>query len=123
MGIREIRELGRGSFGRVYLAHDDELGMEVAIKELHEPNMELERFRREAAILAEQSHNPYIVDIYRYDLDAPKPYLVLGVLRRWVTAQMDRQGHMATSCDGAHACSKRPCGNPQRRRVPSRYQT
>lgn len=88
MALTEIRELGKGSFGRVYLAQDDDLG-EVAVKELLEPDFEKERFRREVAMLVDQSQNPFVVDIYRYDLNAPKPYMILeycsgGSLRRWV---------------------------------------
>jgi len=88
MALHEIRELGRGSFGRVYLAQDDDFG-EVAVKELLEPDIEKERFRREIAMLIEQTLNPFVVNIYRYDLDAPRPYMVLeycsgGSLRPWV---------------------------------------
>ncbi|WP_437769001.1 serine/threonine-protein kinase [Sorangium sp. So ce764] len=88
MALKELRELGRGSFGRVYLATDDSHAGPVAVKELLDPSADLDRFGREIRILAEQIRNQYVVDIYSYDLDAPRPYLVMeycegGSLRNW----------------------------------------
>jgi len=64
---RVIRLLGKGGFGRVYLAHDDELDRPVAIKV---PNRErvssprdLEAYLTEAKILAKLEH-PNIVPVY-----------------------------------------------------------
>src|SRR5436305_3050873 len=64
---RVIRLLGRGGFGRVYLAHDDELDRPVAIKV---PNPErisspkdLESYLKEAKNLAKLEH-PNIVPVY-----------------------------------------------------------
>ena len=64
---RVIRLLGKGGFGRVYLAHDDELDRAVAIKV---PNFEriaapedLESYLTEAKILARLEH-PNIVPVY-----------------------------------------------------------
>ena len=64
---RVIRLLGKGGFGRVYLAHDDELDRPVAIKV---PNPErisspedLEAYLKEAKILARLEH-PNIVPVY-----------------------------------------------------------
>jgi serine/threonine protein kinase len=64
---RVIRLLGRGGFGRVYLAHDDELDRPVAIKS---PNPErilsprdLESYLQEAKILAKLEH-PNIVPVF-----------------------------------------------------------
>ncbi|MFI5458843.1 MAG: serine/threonine protein kinase, partial [Isosphaerales bacterium] len=64
---RVVRLLGKGSFGRVYLADDDELDRPVAIKV---PNPErisspkdLEVYLREAKILAKLEH-PNIVPVY-----------------------------------------------------------
>ena len=62
-----IRRLGQGGFGRVYLAHDDDLDRAVAIKV---PNPErvarpedVEAFLIEARILARLDH-PHIVPVY-----------------------------------------------------------
>ena len=64
---RIIRRLGRGGFGQVYLAHDDDLDRPVAIKV---PNREriahpedLEAFLIEARILARLDH-PHIVPVF-----------------------------------------------------------
>ena len=60
--------LGKGGFGRVYLAHDDDLDRPVAIKV---PNPErishpedIEAYLNEARILASLDH-PHIVPVYR----------------------------------------------------------
>ena len=64
---RVIRLLGQGGFGRVYLAHDDDLDRPVAIKV---PNPErvarpedVEAYLAEARILARLDH-PHIVPVY-----------------------------------------------------------
>ena len=64
---RIIHRLGQGGFGRVYLAHDDDLDRPVAIKV---PNPErithpedVEAFLKEARILAKLDH-PNIVPVY-----------------------------------------------------------
>jgi serine/threonine protein kinase len=77
MALQEIRELGKGTFGRVYLAFDDGLGHVVAVKELLDPTADLDRFDREGRILFEQINNQYVVNIYRRDLTASRPHLVL----------------------------------------------
>src|SRR5262249_36348176 len=64
---RIIRRLGQGGFGRVYLAHDEDLDRSVAIKV---PNPErisrpedVEAYLAEARILARLDH-PHIVPVY-----------------------------------------------------------
>jgi tRNA A-37 threonylcarbamoyl transferase component Bud32/cytoskeletal protein RodZ len=61
------RQLGEGGMARVYLADDQTLGRQVAIKMLHgdlNQNAEVSaRFLREARIFASLKH-PHIVDIY-----------------------------------------------------------
>ena len=62
-----IRLLGKGGFGRVYLAHDDELDRPVAIKvpnpERISSAQDLEAYLKEAKILARLEH-PNIVPVY-----------------------------------------------------------
>lgn len=61
------RELGRGGFGRVYLAYDARLDREVAIKLLRQSEdlteVDYQRFRREINIAAGLSH-PGVVTVY-----------------------------------------------------------
>ena len=64
----EIRdELGRGGFGRVYLADDQRLDREVAIKVLRQSedltDTDYQRFRREINIAARLTH-PAVVTVY-----------------------------------------------------------
>lgn len=64
---RILRKLGAGGMGEVYLAHDTKLGRDVAIKILpphlsSDPDR-LERFRREASIVANLNH-PNIITIF-----------------------------------------------------------
>jgi len=59
-----VAEHGRGGLGRVYRAHDKELGRDVALKELLEPTFRSEaRFLREALITARLEH-PGIVPVH-----------------------------------------------------------
>jgi serine/threonine protein kinase/formylglycine-generating enzyme required for sulfatase activity/tetratricopeptide (TPR) repeat protein len=64
---RVIRMLGRGGFGMVYLAHDDDLDRPVAIKVPNPERIahpeEREAFLNEARILARLDH-PHIVPVY-----------------------------------------------------------
>src|ERR1700722_20127229 len=64
---RVIRLLGRGGFGGVYLAHDDDLDRPVAIKVPNPQRItrdeDIEAYLREARILAKLDH-PHIVPVF-----------------------------------------------------------
>ncbi len=64
---RVVRLLGKGGFGRVYLAHDDDLNRAVAIKvpnrnRISSPE-DIDAYLNEARILASLDH-PHIVQVY-----------------------------------------------------------
>ena len=67
MSMELLRELGRGGMATVYLARDQRLGREVAIKVLHENLLTDEeavaRFEREARVVAKLEH-PNILGLY-----------------------------------------------------------
>ncbi|MEL7474541.1 MAG: serine/threonine-protein kinase, partial [Planctomycetota bacterium] len=75
-----VRELGRGGMGVVYLARDQRLDRDVAIKSLPEhlasDPARLERFEREAKTLAQLSH-PNVVGIHGVEEHEGARYLVL----------------------------------------------
>ncbi|MEM9065002.1 MAG: protein kinase [Planctomycetota bacterium] len=81
---RVLRELGRGGMGVVYLAEDPRLGREVAIKALPEEVAEdptrLDRFEREARVLAQLNH-PNVAGIYGVEEQDGARYLVLEYVK------------------------------------------
>ena len=84
IGKYEIQErLGRGSMGEVYLATDEGLGRQVALKilaEAHRENPELRaRFVREARAMAMLSH-PHVVQVFDIDEHQNLPYFVMEFL-------------------------------------------
>src|SRR3990170_4204473 len=77
---RILERLGQGGMATVYVAYHPALDRRVAIKVLHpafkeDPNF-LERFRREARVVARLEH-PNIVPIYDFAEHDGQPYLVM----------------------------------------------
>jgi len=74
--------LGKGAMGEVYLAVDEVLGREVAVKTLKGGASGLgarlldERFRQEARAIASLAH-PGVVQVFDIDVNADPPYLVM----------------------------------------------
>lgn len=113
------RQLGRGSFGAVWLALDPVLKRDVAVKVahvgIHAPADLLERFEREAH-LAARLHHPNIVPVFETGKDEGRLYIVSEYCRgpalaEWlrdrdepvsslVAAQMVRQ--LADAAEHAH---------------------
>ncbi|MBA2241080.1 MAG: serine/threonine protein kinase, partial [Solirubrobacterales bacterium] len=87
---RLINRLGSGGMAAVWLAEDELLGRKVAVKLMSEVIAEepawLERFRREARVAAALSH-PNLVDVYDFEPDAPRPYLVMAHVPAGTLAQ------------------------------------
>lgn len=80
--FRLSRELGRGRFGIVYLARDDQLDRDVAVKvarpEVAANDEHRARFGREAE-LAGSLHHPGIVPVHEVGIDGPWLYIVMGL--------------------------------------------
>ena len=89
-----VSPLGAGGMGEVYRARDSKLGRSVAIKVLRsdvatDPE-KLDRFRREAQLLASLNH-PNIASIYGFE-DSDKPGLVMELVEGSTLADRIRIG-------------------------------
>lgn len=75
-----LRKLGEGAMGEVWLAKDDRLGRQVAIKvlpsELCRDSVRLQRFEREARLMA-QLHHAHTVTLHHLGGDENLLYLVM----------------------------------------------
>lgn len=76
--------LARGGVGEVYLGTHKTLGRKVAVKILRNPGEEdsdaLERFQREARVVASLRHHN-IVQVYDFDMIDNDPYLVMEYIK------------------------------------------
>jgi serine/threonine protein kinase len=117
---RVVRELGRGAMGVVYLAEDESLQRQVAIKTLLLPDDELERkhlearFRQEAKAAGGLNH-PGIITIHDLGREADWLYIAMELLQgtelRDRMAQgllgldeaLDIAGQVASALGAAHA--------------------
>src|SRR5438067_3113033 len=90
--------LGSGGMGAVYRATDPSLNRYVAIKVLtHRDPRYVERFRREAQVLAKVGH-PSIIQIYEIvgsDEDTADPYIVMEYFEGRPLDALLRQGPLA----------------------------
>lgn len=77
-----LEKIASGSFATVYRAHDQELGREVAVKQIHEQFLsdpkQLDRYWGEAQLLASLQH-PNIVTIY--DIVREKGWLIMELMQ------------------------------------------
>lgn len=81
-GFRVIRELGKGAMGVVYLAHDPELGKDVALKTIlgsalsraQDPELFVKRFRREAKLATTIKHEN-VAEAYKFGEEGGTCYL------------------------------------------------
>lgn len=94
-------ELARGGMGAVYHGHDENLGIEVAIKENLIVGLEFERqFRREASLLAglRHAHLPRVTD--HFVISGQGQYLVMDfVAGEDVRQRLERQGGPLAEAD------------------------
>lgn len=92
-----VRELGRGGQGIVYLARDERLDRQVALKVLTGHSIlspaALTRFRREAAAASRLDH-PGICPVYEAGVSSAVPYIAMRyvpgeTLTRWIALARD----------------------------------
>src|SRR5690242_7395180 len=74
------RRLGTGAFGTVWMARDDRLDREVAVKIVPRERVMGGRFEREARAAARLTH-PGIVTLYEAAVDDDAAYLVSELIR------------------------------------------
>ena len=88
---RMERRLGAGGFGVVWLAWDEKLEREVAVKVIPRERGEGERVEREARAAARLNH-PGIVGIYELASDQHDVYLVSELVRGRTLAELTKAG-------------------------------
>lgn len=72
-----VQPLGSGGMSEVYLAHDELMNRDVAIKVVTSSNTDyLERFRREAEAVGNLAHD-HILPAYDFGIQGPYHYLVM----------------------------------------------
>jgi serine/threonine protein kinase len=93
-----LKTLGQGGYGRVYLVRDTILNVERALKVLHpalmaDPNF-IERFKREAQILARLEH-PHIIPVHEMDQIGEHIYISMSYVAGGSLKELlDKKGHL-----------------------------
>ena len=81
-----LAPIGAGGMGEVYRARDTKLGREVAIKvlfdEFSQDRERLDRFEREARLLAKLNH-PNIATLYGLEESDGQKFLVMELVLSW----------------------------------------
>jgi hypothetical protein len=88
------RRLGAGAFGTVWMAHDERLGREVAVKILPRERVLGGRFEREARAAARLAH-PGIVTLYEAAVDDEGAYLVSELVRGETLRALLQKGRLS----------------------------
>ena len=99
-----IAIIGEGAVGIVYLAHDEKIDRNVAIKTLkldptlppQEKKERGERFKREARVAGMLSH-PDIVTVYDVGEEEGNPYIVMEYLKGATLSELTSEGPLTTS--------------------------
>lgn len=100
-----LSELGRGGLGRVRLALDQQLGREVAVKDLLPQSLhaaeKIRRFLDEARVTGQLEH-PGIVPVYSAGLDAEgNPFYTMKRIGGRTLSQAIREFHRLDPADGS----------------------
>lgn len=88
------RRLGTGAFGTVWMARDERLERDVAVKVLARERVEGGRFEREARVAARLSH-PGIVTLYEAAVDDEGAYLVSELVRGATLGELLEAGRLS----------------------------
>ncbi|HEX8977232.1 MAG TPA: serine/threonine-protein kinase, partial [Solirubrobacteraceae bacterium] len=88
------KQLGAGAFGTVWLASDERLERDVAVKLLPRERIVGGRFEREARVAARLSH-PGIVTLYEASMDDQGAYLVSELVRGATLEQLLDEGRLS----------------------------
>lgn len=92
------RELGRGSLGCVYLAHDPVIGRDVALKTLNSRHSGAERGRQAELLINEARAvgrlcHPHIVTVYDATSEGGTPYMAMEYLQGRELHHILAEGH------------------------------
>ena len=117
--VRDLRLLGEGGMGRVYLARQIDLGRQVVVKVMHDhiaadPKFR-DRFQRETLLMARFQH-PYAVTLYDASLNDPHgPCIVMEYIRASTStrccqrnSRLDRRRASAGCSASSARCSRPP---------------
>jgi eukaryotic-like serine/threonine-protein kinase len=90
------RRLGRGGMSEVYLAYDELMHRDIAIKVVSSSHVEyIERFQREAMAIANLHHN-HILPAFDYGEQEPWHYLVMPYIEHeTLSERLEKRGHLS----------------------------
>ena len=104
-----LGRLGRGGMSEVYLAYDERMDRNVALKVVSSSQSDyLERFQREAEAIS-SLHHPHILPAYDYGDQEPWHYLVMPNIEHGTLRHRLEQGALSLEDAGEMLKSNRGC--------------